>query len=431
MKNIIEWKDYSEQKIFEDLEQYNGDIWKVWDVTQNRKNVAVMGWELPDGSIAIKIHSSLNISHDKVLHYLKEWNLYYKWIIGWESSKEIFQISPEGSIAQLKMKSRLFKFLPKEYTLNIFVSNKKGNEDEYTYFKTINVDGSNAKSKPIDLFMIIQTVSFREEQITYIDAKILVKPQKGYFKDYLAKQLALDLGISISNLESFIIEKTFMKDSHIVDKSKSILHQIELIRKEFVETNNLHDFKIKFESNKNFSNNQTETIKPKVENSKSNEESETKSKHKKIEEIIEEQIIEIDDESIPEVTPHLNSNMPKRVNSRIESVKDLKIEEEKALSAKPTIKEEKEDESWRELWYQDGIWHKWIVERCTEEQKEMYKRVKQKLEQNGMFFSENAILKFLASKDFNEEIGYENLVKNHSFYKDNNVEVLIESEFQK
>ena len=423
--------DYEDQKkIFDDLEQFNGDIWKVWDITQNRKNIAIMGCELDDGSVAIKIHSSLSVSHDKVLHYLKESNLYYKWIIGWESSKEVFQISPVGTIAQVKMRSNLFKFIPKRYSLNLFISNRRGNkDDEYTYFKSIDMDGSKAKSKPLDLFMMIQTVSFREEQITYIDAKILIKPQKGYLKEYLAKQLALDLGNSISNLESFVIEKIFIKDSHITTKSKSILHQIELIRKEYVESNKPHETKLESESNKNIARSSAVESSAKSSVTKQISESGKKSKHKKIVEIIEE-IIELDDGPIPETTPYFSSSKPKRTDSRIESVKDLEIEEKKALSAKSTIKDE-EDESWRELCYQDGIWHKWIIERCTDEEKKIYFKTKQRLEENNMFFGENAILKFLAAKNFDEEIAYECLVKNHTYYKDNNVEVLIESEFQK
>ena len=342
----------------------------------------------------------------------------------------MFQISPVGTIAQVKMRSNLFKFIPKRYSLNLFISNRKGNkDDEYTYFKSIDMDGSKAKSKPLDLFMMIQTVSFREEQITYIDAKILIKPQKGYLKEYLAKQLALDLGNSISNLESFVIEKIFIKDSHIATKSKSILHQIELIRKEFVESNKPHETKLESESNKNIARSSAVESSANSSVTKQVRESGKNSKHKKIVEIIEE-IVELDDGPIPETTPDFSSSKPKRTDSRIESVKDLEIEEKKALSAKSTIKDE-EDESWRELCYQDGIWHKWIIERCTDEEKKIYLKTKQRLEENNMFFSENAILKFLAAKNFDEEIAYECLVKNHTFYKDNNVEVLVESEFQK
>lgn len=47
-----------------------------------------------------------------------------------------------------------------------------------------------------------------------------------------------------------------------------------------------------------------------------------------------------------------------------------------------------------------------------------------------MYFSENSILRFLASRDFDQELAYECLVSNSQFYKLNNVEVLDESEFQ-
>lgn len=60
----------------------------------------------------------------------------------------------------------------------------------------------------------------------------------------------------------------------------------------------------------------------------------------------------------------------------------------------------------------------------------MYFRVKQRLEEQEIYFSESKILRFLAAKEFDEEVAYDMLVDNHDFYIRNNVEVLDESEFQ-
>ena len=72
----------------------------------------------------------------------------------------------------------------------------------------------------------------------------------------------------------------------------------------------------------------------------------------------------------------------------------------------------------------------WIIERCDEEQKEQYYRVKQKLEEQSIYFDENKILRFLSAKEFDEEAAYEMLVDNHDFYIRHNVEVIDQSEIQ-
>lgn len=67
-------------------------------------------------------------------------------------------------------------------------------------------------------------------------------------------------------------------------------------------------------------------------------------------------------------------------------MEELNVEESKALAAQPTV-EEKEDDSWRKLCFQDGIWHKWIVERLDDAQKETYLALKERVEAEGNHFS--------------------------------------------
>lgn len=76
----------------------------------------------------------------------------------------------------MDMRTKLFNFYPKRYKLDLFVSREQLKHEEFTYYKSVSTDHAKPSSKHLDLFMMIQTLFFEEEKITFVDAKILVKP---------------------------------------------------------------------------------------------------------------------------------------------------------------------------------------------------------------------------------------------------------------
>ena len=47
------------------------------------------------------------------------------------------------------------------------------------------------------------------------------------------KQFAIDFAKSLSNFELFVIERQYSKETHIVEKSKLISHQLDLLKEKF------------------------------------------------------------------------------------------------------------------------------------------------------------------------------------------------------
>lgn len=167
---------------------------------------------------------------------------------------------------------------------------------------------------------------------------------------------------------------------------------------------------------------------PKTESPVINGASQEKSTRKKERVVVvEEQIVELEDDEIPEEVITTSKAQAQENSVDIASVHK---EETKALSGKLIPQGSQEDESWRKMCYRDGVWHKWVLERLDDEQKEKYYKVKGQLEKENIYFSENKIIRFLAAKEFDDEEAYDMLIANHNFYKENDVEVLNESEFQ-
>ena len=227
-----------------------------------------------------------------------------------------------------------------------------------------------------------------------------------------------------------------------MQKSQTIMKQLSKIREKYCEDQDKpvvnHDV-IKIDSKR-----KTAAVKPQKSLSKNldspnlrlpktespviNGASQEKSSRKKEKVIVvEEQIVELEDDENPEEFI-VTSQVELQENGV--NIDTVHRQETKALSGKVEEQGTQEDESWRKLCYKDGIWHKWILERLDEEQKEKYYRIKEKLEAENIYFSENKIIRFLAAKEFDDEEAYDLLVANYNFYKENDVEVLNESEFQ-
>ena len=367
--------------------------------------------------------------HEKVSRYLRQGNLYPKWILGCIESEEVFEVSEdESALVNVKMKTYLQNIWSHDYKFSLFVTEKQYEDETITYFKSVSSEYN--KKPPFDIFMMVDTRFFTEGNITFLDAKILVKPSKGFFNDLVAKQVALDLGKSIANYELFIAEQSFYDKSVINNETISLSKQFIKVLKTIPQKQ------------------------PEVQNklpngSRTNFEYEPKSSIKQNRELVQhsefviEENVEVDslkesvdarfsseERSVQEVTTIVKENgVSSSAPNNGHSNGHYNIEEEKIVTTKPEAIEQ-DNEDWRDLCYQDGIWHKWIIERCNEDEKKVYFRVKEQLEQQDIHFNENKILRFLGARQFDEEDGLNALIENHKFYEENDCKVFKLEDFE-
>ena len=109
------------------------------------------------------------------------------------------------------MNTRMFGIFPMKYSLDVLVSEEEQEKELFSYFKSMNNHSFSPK-----FFIVISNEAFPGQKITFLKAKIVVRPGNFYFSEYVAKQLALDLGRSIGNLQSFIKEEEFLRQSDII-----------------------------------------------------------------------------------------------------------------------------------------------------------------------------------------------------------------------
>lgn len=289
------------------IDQLSNDCWKVWEVVHNRKHVAIQGCEIGGGVTCIKIHSSINMAHELVNYYLAQGNLLHKWVQGCSSSGERLNVYPHGKIIESKFGTKLFGILPQKYLLNVLISGEKHKDMEFTYFKSLK---SNKKSK-VELFCSFQTVFFEEEKITFLNAKIIVKPGSGYFNQLLAKQLALDMGRSVAHFECFLIDHCFLIQCNLTEKSNNIMKQlannkVEKKQEAPLTKNENTNRKTQQVARKSpalqdtpYSSNKQPS---KNADSKQNKNSKKSEKSKREEYVtVEEQVIEVDDEEVQQI----------------------------------------------------------------------------------------------------------------------------------
>lgn len=137
------------------------------------------------------MHTSLNISHEKVLAYLRQGEIFYKWMLGCQKSQLKFSVLPHGEVFETQFKLEALSIFPKKINLDILISGKELQKEEFTYFKSV------GNKEQISLFGAIQTLFFENENITFMDAKFIIKPNKGLLSSFLANKLALNLGKSV------------------------------------------------------------------------------------------------------------------------------------------------------------------------------------------------------------------------------------------
>lgn len=69
---------------------------------------------------------------------------------------------------------------------------------------------------------------------------------------------------------------------------------------------------------------------------------------------------------------------------------------------------------------QDGEWTKWVIERCTPEQKEMFLALRSRLSNQGLdYLTDNNVLRYCKSYLWNMETAYIKLVNAEKWRKDN------------
>lgn len=346
------------------------------------------------------------------------------------------------------MNTKLYSIYPQRYVLNLYISGHELDNEEFTYYKSVNTDISKKGYHQLDLFSMIQTQFFQEEQVTFVDAKLIVKPINGYFCDVLVKQLAYDFGKSISNFENYVIEKAFLNDSKIITKSQNIVDQIAAIKYGLsVDSsgNNLSPTKVKTNAKSKDNADSNESSKQRKSHKSSKEKSSKQKKPKKKDIVVEEETVEIDDDELDNLVSTngnvLNQKPRDFSPETIEKTKhhqrpdNVKLESRRENGNKHPTNLSKEQtksvDDWRDLCYQDGIWHKWILERLNDEEKKMYHRIKERLEEQDIYCDENKIIRFLAAREFDEEAAMEMLIDNSKFYKENDVEEIHEEEFKK
>lgn len=96
------------------------------------------------------------------------------------------------------------------------------------------------------------------------------------------------------------------------------------------------------------------------------------------------------------------------------------IEEEKVPLAKVAYQRENLEPVDPEECKQDGQWTKWVLERCTEEQKQMYHKLRQLADENGLaYLSNNHVLRYLKSFEWKIEEALNKLITTEQWRREN------------